>query len=168
MAQTPEHAARVLGLIGEPTLKEVKRVRRELALKYHPDRCAQSEQASRHMARINSAADTLTAYLKSKTHTEPQKPKAQTRAPQEEPRAPRTGRTSTKDSRPEPKQTRRSHSRAVQTEARSEQERCDWKTEQVLAQRASSSYRNILSRIGKPVLQPRVDLHILRFEAHGA
>ena len=64
MAATPEHAARVLGLSLGASLHDVRRVRRKMALKYHPDRCHDKEQATRHMARINAAADTLTAHIR--------------------------------------------------------------------------------------------------------
>ena len=60
---TPKHAARVLGLDEETTLADVKRVRREMAMKYHPDQSEDQERATRHMARINAAADTLIAHL---------------------------------------------------------------------------------------------------------
>ncbi|MCV3274125.1 J domain-containing protein [Roseobacter sinensis] len=64
MAATPEHAARVLGLTVDATLEDVRIVRRELALKYHPDRGGDPQRTSRHMARINAAVDTLVAHIK--------------------------------------------------------------------------------------------------------
>ncbi|WP_299632260.1 DnaJ domain-containing protein [uncultured Roseobacter sp.] len=64
MAATPEHAARVLGLGDDATLEDVRRVRRAMALRHHPDRSSDPSRSSRHLARINAAADTLTAHLK--------------------------------------------------------------------------------------------------------
>ncbi len=64
MAATPEHAARVLGLDDHATLEDVRDVRRALALKYHPDCSDDLERSTRHMARINAAADLLIAHLK--------------------------------------------------------------------------------------------------------
>lgn len=63
MAATPKHAARVLGLSLDATIQDIRRVRRKMALRYHPDRCADKEQATRHMARINAAADKLSAHI---------------------------------------------------------------------------------------------------------
>ncbi len=65
MAATPEHAARVLGLDLQASLKDIRRVRRDMALKYHPDCSNDFERSTRHMARINAAADVLIAYVMS-------------------------------------------------------------------------------------------------------
>jgi hypothetical protein len=73
MSATPEHAMRVLGLDDQATLEDVRCARRALALKHHPDRCADQERATRHMSRINAAADTLIKYLKNQTTAQPKK-----------------------------------------------------------------------------------------------
>lgn len=65
MITTSAHAARVLDLSDEATLEDVQYVRRQLARKYHPDCSNDQERATRHMARINVAADTLTVHINS-------------------------------------------------------------------------------------------------------
>lgn len=64
MALTPEHAARVLGLDDNATLEDVRQVRRAMAFKNHPDCSSDIDRSTRHMARINAAADTLAAHIK--------------------------------------------------------------------------------------------------------
>jgi len=64
MKTTSEHAARVLDILGEVSHKTVQRARRELAMKYHPDRFKDKEGATRHMARINAAADALIEHIR--------------------------------------------------------------------------------------------------------
>ncbi|ABG30817.1 molecular chaperone DnaJ [Roseobacter denitrificans] len=76
MAATPEHAARVLGLDVWASMEDVRRARRELAMKYHPDRHSDVTTSNRHMARVNAAADTLIAYISGKS-----KPGVKTRRP---------------------------------------------------------------------------------------
>ncbi|WP_282128827.1 J domain-containing protein [Roseobacter litoralis] len=66
MAATPEHAARVLGLDETASMDDVRRARREFAMKYHPDRRPDVTTSSRHMARVNAAADTLIAHIRDK------------------------------------------------------------------------------------------------------
>lgn len=166
MAQTPEHAARVLGLVGTPTLEEVKRVRREMALKYHPDRCAEQEKATRHMARINAAADTLIAYLQTKPETEPQQARRQRRATRARPDA-SAKHHSTKQTRQNTKRARCPEN-VVPAEVDSREERPACKAQSILAERAAASYRTVLDRIGKQKLRPSVDIQILQFETSAA
>lgn len=64
MAATAQHARRVLGLDDQATFADIRRIRREMALKYHPDVSINQTRAAAHMARINAAADTLTAHLR--------------------------------------------------------------------------------------------------------
>lgn len=68
MAATPKHAARVLGLDDDASLEDVRRARRVLAKKYHPDCSPDVSKSNVHMARVNTAADTLIAHLLGKAN----------------------------------------------------------------------------------------------------
>ncbi|MEM6577332.1 MAG: J domain-containing protein [Pseudomonadota bacterium] len=169
MAQSAEHAARVLGLVGDPTLEGVRRARKAMALKYHPDRCGDTEKATRHMARINAAADALIAHLKSGPQAQSGKSQERRQAPGTERRkASARNRTSdrgtARTAKPKAKTKRQPASRSVRTEPLSDAARRAWKTERALAEKATASYQNVLSRIGRSKARKGVDLQILRFE----
>lgn len=173
MAQSPEHAARVLGLIGEPTLDEVKRARRNMALRYHPDQCADKEQATRHMARINAAADTLTAYLKSRAQpkAQPNTQKTQYRSHRAEAEPKETSAHNSSKAKEDAsaaktrqRKPRNQDAHAVNVKTASDAVRRAWKADRALARRAAHSYQSVLSRIGKGHMRPAVDVQILRFE----
>ncbi|MDW3180733.1 J domain-containing protein [Roseobacter sp.] len=180
MSATPEHAARVLGLTDEATLADVRRVRRALALKYHPDRSSDPVRSSRHMARINAAADTLIAHLRDQA---PKKPDAECRERQEfaqrntARRASGTGQTSRKSgdrakaaagdkasrtdkngARPESKTT--AHVMTAQPSARKTSP-----AESLLIRLATSSYRTVLDRIGTVAPAPTIDTRVLCYPA---
>jgi len=175
MAQTPEHAARVLGLIGRYSIDDVKRARREMALKYHPDLCSDAELATRHMARVNAAVDTLMAHLASKTQAAPKRSgQTRRRARASESRTERNRAQSTASkadatgpTRAKPTKEPARGANTVQSNSASDAERRAWKAERALAERASASYRTILDRIGKQQRRHGIDLQILKFEPTG-
>lgn len=152
MAASPKHAARVLGLTGDVTLDDVKRVRRKMALKYHPDRCADVVQATRHMARINAAADTLIAFLKNKPQPQAKRPrpdftKAKTRAT--------SARAEPKRQQPKPESTRE--------EPRSQASEAAFQAQRKLVETAAKSYQQVLNQIGQQSIRRSIDLKIMRF-----
>lgn len=177
MAQSPQHAARVLGLLGEPTLQNVKRARRDLAMKYHPDARSDTKRATRHMARINAAADTLIKHLEN--GTKPTDANSETndhkRTEDGNVRGQQTRQASRSAENPFPRQHVRPakenkpygspHTgRHVDTDTASEAQRGAWKSERMLAEQTAASYRSVLNAIGKQEPRPRVDLQILRFD----
>lgn len=176
MAHTPEHAARVLGLMTAPTLEDVKRARRDMALKYHPDRCKDAALATRHMARINAAADVLIAHLKQKRSTS--KPdhrpdhtpfRAEAKTADAETRTDETHRRSADCSaearKPERPGNAYKQSRNVTVDSLTEAARRSWNIERALARSAVRSYRATLTRIGPRKTKDRLDLHILKFDS---
>ncbi|MEM6480481.1 MAG: DnaJ domain-containing protein [Pseudomonadota bacterium] len=172
MAQSPEHAARVLGLIGEPTLEEVKRARRELAMKYHPDRSDDTGRATRRMARVNAAADTLTVYLKGKSAPQSDKQASREQSADNTRTSERSEhfeqkRQTAEAPKPKPKQSRQRAARSVGTKTVSDTARRAWKSERALAARAAASYRAVLDGIGRSAPRARVDFHILQFDTPG-
>ena len=174
MAATPEHAARVLGLDDNATLKDVRRVRREMALKYHPDRSHDQERATRHMARINAAADTLTAHLKKQAapaskakrpegpdFSARSKPEQSTPRPDPSNRKATSSKTGVHKGKPDPARTPRPAVREPVARARvsSAKEHADL----ALIRFASESYRKVLNRISQIDTGPRVDVTALSF-----
>ena len=157
MAASPKHAARVLGLTGDVTLEDVKRVRRKMALKYHPDRCHDVDTATRHMSRINAAADTLIAFLKNK-------PKPSFRKPQPEPTKPRARQAeTTKMDTPPPKTEKRAEQPKPSRTAPSVQPIKIDAAQRKLVERAAKSYQQVLSQIGQQSMRRSIDLKIMRF-----
>jgi len=59
-----DDARKVLGLDDTATLEEIKRVYRELALKYHPDRCKgeKKKECEEMFKKIAHAGDILMSY----------------------------------------------------------------------------------------------------------
>ncbi len=166
MAATPEHAARVLGLSLDATLEDVRRVRRKMALKYHPDRSADTERSTRHMARINAAADTLIAFLKSK----PSPRSAETRRSDEQRASEQAGksRRSTGEARQDPRQqSKASHrprtERPAGAERKQESRPLRSKAELARIFRATESYAHVLERIGGQCRTPGVDVRVMSF-----
>ena len=176
MAATPEHAARVLGLDLKATLEDVRRMRRAMAMKYHPDCSDNSERATRHMARINDATETLISYLKQQSSG-----KSQRRSPDYPDFAAqaRTNRTGTQDRR-----SSASTATPPMAERRSRDDHCTGrrqsdvvvvsrpveasglsKADHALAQLAAKSYRSVLDRIGSRAAGPVVDQTALAFPA---
>ncbi|MEM6939096.1 MAG: J domain-containing protein [Pseudomonadota bacterium] len=166
MAATPEHAARVLGLDVKTTLSEIKRARREMAFKYHPDRTDDFQRASRHMARINAAADTLTAHVLdeagrlrqrkrnryadfSHLHRNPGKAQAP-----EQKEAPKTA--SARDANAAQKDTQTVEQPALRKRVRPK--RLDQMA--LLAQFASAAYAQTLAHIGVAVADPVIDVRL--------
>lgn len=171
MAATPEHAARVLGLDDQATLEDVRRVRKKLALKYHPDRAADQERATRHMARINAAADTLTAHLRKRARPAAKKPGFADFRARRQPQnaytdggAPRDGAASqTKPERETPRTTKadrqkRSTRKTTNTTA------SDYRAERSRVRVATTSYASVLSGIGPRHAGPRIDIRVLGFQ----
>ena len=59
-----DEARQILGLDEYASLKEIKSVYKELALKYHPDRCGDEKkrECEEKFKKINHAKDILTIY----------------------------------------------------------------------------------------------------------
>ncbi|GFE49864.1 hypothetical protein So717_16170 [Roseobacter cerasinus] len=171
MAATPEHAARVLGLDDHATLEDVRRVRRALARKYHPDHAADRASASRHMARINAAVDTLVAHLKEqaakpKQAAQDDKFAAKRKAASETFRA--AAEKAAQQAREQTQQRARASSqRRESTRQTAHRHTATARTlssdERALAQAAASSYRSVLDRIGKMAVRPSVDTRVMCF-----
>ncbi|WP_371226639.1 J domain-containing protein [Roseovarius sp. 2305UL8-3] len=168
MQSTPQHAARVLGLSLEATLEDVRAVRRKMALKYHPDCADDQEQATRHMARINAAADTLTAYLMNKSafqakaararRTASQQARPSARRPEATKRKP-AEKTSHNAEAPKVEKVKPATD-PVQKYAQSD---AAWKAERALARFATESYSRVLQGIGRAEARPTVDVTVLSF-----
>ncbi|WP_299678133.1 J domain-containing protein [uncultured Roseobacter sp.] len=176
MAATPEHAARVLGLTVDATLEEVRLARRSLALKYHPDRCTDMDRASRHMARINAAVDTLVAHIRLQTKA---KSKV-TRQPDWE----SVRRAKAAENIARARETaRRAKASAAEADAAQTVHRERSKTsvthptafasdadefpraELALIRLAAASYRTVLERISGTQPEPKIDVTVLAYPA---
>lgn len=141
---TPKHAARVLGLDEETTLSEVRRVRRKMAMKYHPDQSDDQERATRHMARINAAADALIAHLQKPS------PKRSTQA------AKPTGARPTARNAARP--TRHTDMQAHVMEAAKHTRTAPLSEEEcALSRMAAASYKSVLDKVSRPQATPAVD-----------
>lgn len=162
MAQTPEHAARVLGLIGEISLDAVKQARRDMALQYHPDRCGNSARASRRMARVNAAADTLIAALENQQKVSAPETEAPSTADTADRAAAKSRTASAKKRR---SMGSRQRGQAARAKTAADAARGAWTAERALAKRAKASYRKALGGIGKTGATGRVDMQILRFDS---
>lgn len=161
MAASPEHAARILGLSLEASLEEVKRVRRKLALKYHPDRCADKEQATRHMGRINAAADTLTSHIKKHSKSNATR-KASCHAEF-------SARQHANQSKARPKEHElhtRSHAPKQGCEAtrKTKSIKTTSRAESALIRFATASYASVLESIGTKQRGPTIDVNIMSFQ----
>ena len=55
-------ARRLLGLPETATLKELKQVYRQMALRYHPDQCGNNPECEEGMKKLNWAYNLLTEY----------------------------------------------------------------------------------------------------------
>ena len=174
MAATPEHAARVLGLSLDATLDDVRRVRRKMALKYHPDRSTDQARSTRHMARINAAADTLIAFLKKREAVRPQRGHGTAGGHSAHKGAggstARSKRNKTKTERqhtgahPRQQEPRRDTNRqAAHAPGGPTKARVRSKAELARVFLATQSYGKVLSRIGGQSEGPRVDLRVMSF-----
>lgn len=171
MAATPEHAARVLGLDDRATLEDVRRVRRALARKYHPDRAADQARASRHMARINAAVDTLVAHLKEHP-TRSEQTQREERFAAKRKAASETFRAAAAKAAQQAREGRQERAGASSSQRRSTRSTAQRPSatiqplssdERALAQSAASSYRSVLDRIGKIAASPTVDMKVMCF-----
>ncbi|MEM9582600.1 MAG: J domain-containing protein [Pseudomonadota bacterium] len=172
MAGTVDHAARVLGLEVEATASEIRRVRRELALKYHPDVTTDQARATRHMARINAAADTLLAHLNAASATGRQpryedfssvRPRARKARPTGAGRAQAATQQSachTQKAAPETARSKASHS-VVQPSHKP----AHATAKANLMRFASSSYAKVLDQIGNATAGPNIDVRVLKFQS---
>lgn len=159
MAATPEHAARVLGLGLDASLEDIRRVRRKMALKYHPDRCHDKELATRHMGRINAAVDTLTAYIKSRAKAQQARKSRRAAGATSRKQAPASS------ARPEKtKTTSRTRQSDVEAGFEPEKPKPASRAEIALVRFASDSYTSVLERIGRRDTGPRIDVSILSFQ----
>ena len=147
MAATPKHAARLLGLDLDASLADVKRARRKMALRYHPDRCADKEQATRHMARINAAADRLIAFIKERSNTS------------EDSKSSRTADAQASEARSN------AQNRAQRSNERAETRKPSSRADEALARFASASYASVLDRIGTRQAAPTIDISILGYQS---
>ncbi|MEM7075272.1 MAG: J domain-containing protein [Pseudomonadota bacterium] len=181
MALTPEHAARVLGLVGQISLDDVKHARRELTLKYHPDRCRNASRATRHMARINAAVDTLIAHLRTRQVPPSCGPEpdaaadttAETTADAARDRAHHktdtmTGQRENAGRRDPPgpfasRCTPRPEARDTRRKARAEGTGAAGGVHRGAAKMAATSYRATLDRIGRQTPRASVDVQVLKF-----
>ena len=167
MAATPEHAARVLGLDEHATLEDVRRVRKEMALKYHPDRCSDQEMSTRHMARINAAADTLTAHLKKQGTRQNTPDFAQRRRAGQS-----TGRTRANDQTcstrtkgaEKPNRTSATQDRTADRARPSTRTETEPSIDNKLIRFAADSYAMARARIGTPNRTPTVDVRVMSFQ----
>ncbi len=166
MAATPEHAARVLGLTIDANLQDIRRVRRDLALKYHPDRCRNSIVAARHMARINAAVDTLVAHINARAKREASRMYWGDRAADfckavwSASAAPQSN---AKPSQTEPPSPSREHAAEMAGFAESQAE---WthpvvsQADKELVRFAADSYRSALDRISQIDVSPTIDVRV--------
>lgn len=170
MAATPEHAARVLGLDLRASAEDVRRVRRELAMKYHPDCNPDAKTSTRRMARVNAAADTLTSHIlgKSKKAAKTRRPDYTDFANQRKANAPKADTTQTSDkTTAEPKTAQEPVTAPVQSSASlvcvapAGSARSSGDNE--LIRMAARSYRTVLQQISKTNAGPTVDARALRF-----
>lgn len=180
MAATPEHAARVLGLSVDATLEEVRVVRRALAMKYHPDCTQNPERASRHMARINAAVDTLVAHIKlrrvlrsQRSKAAKQQARARTRAAQ---RPASDGRVNAKPGAGQQETRARRETKRSREQVRSKPvdatparaTLCVKDTagpDVTLIRLAAASYRKVLEQISQIETAPTVDVMALSYPA---
>lgn len=175
MAATPEHAARVLGLSLGASLDDVRSVRRKMALKYHPDRSPDQARSTRHMARINAAADTLIAHIKNHRSRKPKAPRADhpdgathKRAEQSSTRseAPKRKASPPRDEADTSKRAGRPHGHGqdICVAGKSEQPNKASRADIALIRFASTSYTNALDRIGRKENRSTIDMCILSFQ----
>ncbi|MEP2641400.1 J domain-containing protein [Roseobacter sp.] len=161
MAATPEHAARVLGLSGHATLHDVRQARRTLALKYHPDRCHDSDCATRHMARINAAVDTLVAHLKSTSRTRMPPPPQPKRAHRTRAHVnPRRAEPPRDEVRRRPADTAGARSQSSEQPREAKAQAPKAQAEVTLIRRAAASYRSALDRFNQADMAPTIDVRI--------
>lgn len=180
MSATPEHAARVLGLTDEATLADVRRVRRELAFKYHPDRSSDPARSSRHMARINAAADTLIAHLRDQA---PKRPASEhrerrdfsernaarhasasretSRNSKDRAKAATGGRTSYSDNKATCRE-KEATARGITVQPTAPKQS---PADSLLIRLAAASYRTVLDRIGTVAPAPTIDRRVLCYPA---
>lgn len=164
MAATPEHAARVLGLSLDATLEDVRRVRRKMALKYHPDRSADTARSTRHMARINAAADTLIAFLKNKPSPRSAEARHAARASERAGKSRRSTGQSKSDARQQSKASHRPRTeRPAGAEKKQESRPLRSKAELARIFRATESYAHVLERIGGQCRATGVDVRVMSF-----
>ncbi len=176
MSATPEHAARVLGMTDEATLADVRRVRRELAFKYHPDRSSDPARSSRHMARINAAADTLIAHLRGQAPkpSKPERPEGHGFSDRKTTRQAsakcKTSNTTSDRTKTDPDRTTsrpennaadpgKEHAAHAMTAQPHNGKRSPADT--TLIRLAAASYRNVLERIGTVAPAPTIDMKVL-------
>jgi len=175
MAATPQHAARVLGLDLAASLEDVCRMRRALARKYHPDQSSDQERATRHMARINAAVDTLTRYIQDKATAET---KRRNRRAEEMRNAKRSKERAARDRAAQDRaaQERAAQERAAQNKAQAAEakrprqaaraapasEPCLSHAEQAAVRFAAHAYSKCLKDIGRSAGQASVNLRILK------
>ncbi|MEM9578639.1 MAG: DnaJ domain-containing protein [Pseudomonadota bacterium] len=164
MAATPEHAARVLGLDDQATLEEIRDVRRALALKYHPDCSDDLERSTRHMARINAAADFLIAHLKG-LGAKPKRPAYKDFSNQYKARRQRAEAKTSSQARKENASSRgeasAKNTRARQSMTVTAPEPQMPPQDRELIQFAVKSYRRVLDQIAKADSGPTVDVRAL-------
>lgn len=176
MAATPKHAGRVLGLDETATLEDVKRVRREMAFVYHPDRSTGNDRSTRHMARINAAADTLIAHIK-KTARAPQKGKTPSFTDFSAPKPTTASRAQGKPAQAEtvsstfkayPCRAQQSSNARVQSRNQTARGPSRTSTAQAdvdLVQYASASYRSVLDQIGSKPNTPSLNVKIMKYQS---
>lgn len=171
MAATPKHAGRVLGLDETASVDDVRRVRKAMAFAYHPDRSADQVRATRHMARLNAAADTLIAHIKSKKL--PVKNGKRPHFPEfSRPHPTNTSGTAHKPSpkrAPAPKPAPpKNHPLVPATTRNVAVHVTDQKTtsqlENDLVQFASASYVKVLGEIGSNNSEPKLNVRVLKFQ----
>jgi len=173
MAGTPRHAARVLGLTGTITIEDVTRERRRRARFYHPDRFKDQERASRHMGRVNAAADVLIAHLNQEQNPEAEAEHTETANPVRQNQQGKVMWTRT----------------SPKVHIEQEPIEAEWfeetpfaayendgpklpvpyntasRAERALTEFAKTSYRRVLTQIGQQEMQRSVDMTVLRFNA---
>ncbi len=161
MAATPKHAARVLGLSLEATLEDIRRVRHKMALKYHPDRCTDKEQATRHMARINAAADTFIAHIQKgpRSNTSGQSPRYENFSARRQDNC-----TSARSDKTKSQSQSRAQEQDIHAKKKTDQAKRTSRAERTLIRFASASYARVLDRIGPNQTGPTIDVSILGFQ----
>jgi len=178
MVTTSVHAARVLDIGDEATLEDVRRARRELAMKYHPDRTVDTDRSTRHMARINAATDTLIAHLKNPVTSKPASVRTdrpdfcadkKTEQSSTGPRVSSHNSVSPNCAAHTPKHTAegqaRSHNqeRTAQANKRLKRAGVPSGAELALVRLASASYREVLDQIFRADCGSTVDIRTLSF-----
>ena len=172
MAATPEHAARVLGLDDQATLESVRDVRRKMALKYHPDCSDDVERATRHMARINAAADLLIAHIKA-LGTKAKQPSysdfssqyKSRRTATPKPEAPKSAGAKATEKRTKDDRANAPHAPAQQVINLTQPESGMSSKDRELIRFAVKSYRSVLDQISKADRGPRIDATALAYPA---